>query len=219
MLGSNDRPKRATGLPDPLRLRALLQSSAHPGTPPPIRTSRSVDLAMPNRRASALTEAPVRTPWTSASRSTDASGRPILAPRRFAARIPAAVRSRIRSRSNSAMLPSTWKRSRPAGVLVSIAWSSTTRSIPSASSSRPSVVRWWTLRAILSSLVTASTSNRRRLACGSQRPREKRSFSQKPPRTARIWLEPILLAGEVLPSLKDTAQALLPPTDVDEEDQ
>lgn len=52
-----------------------------------------------------------------------------------------------------------------------------------------------------------------------KRPREKRSFSQKPPRTARIGLEVVLLAGEVLPSLKDTAQALLPPTDVDEEDQ
>jgi len=48
-------------------------------------------------------------------------GRPILAPLRFAEVIPATVRSRIRSRSNSAMLPRTWKRSRPAGVLVSIA--------------------------------------------------------------------------------------------------
>jgi hypothetical protein len=45
----------------------------------------------------------------SASRDRDrvVRGRPILAPLRFAEVIPATVRPRIKSRSNSAMLPRT----------------------------------------------------------------------------------------------------------------
>ena len=43
----------------------------------------------------------------------------VCAPRRRAASTPARVRSRMRSLSNSAMEPSTWKRSRPEGVVVS----------------------------------------------------------------------------------------------------
>ncbi len=48
-------------------------------------------------------------------------GRPPVRPRARAAASPACVRSRMRSRSNSARAPKTWKISRPPGVEVSIA--------------------------------------------------------------------------------------------------
>jgi hypothetical protein len=47
-------------------------------------------------------------------------GRPPLRPRRRADASPAAVRSRIRSRSNSARAPKAWKTSFPLAVVVSI---------------------------------------------------------------------------------------------------
>ncbi len=83
----------------------------------------------PRRRASAVTVAR-ETPSSLASERTVrpsdsprsranvaepemARGRPILFPRLLAALMPAAVRSRIRSRSNSAMAPRTWNTTAP----------------------------------------------------------------------------------------------------------
>ena len=85
-------------------------------------------------------------------------------PRRRAAAIPALVRSRIRSSSNSPIAASTLNSSRPAGMLVSIPWSTTIRSTPSASSSPAGCVRCRVERASLSSFTTATASKLRRLA-------------------------------------------------------
>jgi len=68
-------------------------------------------------------------------------GRPSRRPCAFARRSPATTRSRMRSRSNSAIAASTWNSRRPLGVVVSIAWSSTTRSTPRASKSPAGVTR------------------------------------------------------------------------------
>ena len=57
--------------------------------------------------------------WSLCPLSTE--GRPPWRPRARAAASPALVRSRIRSRSNSARAAKTWKTSLPPGVVVSIA--------------------------------------------------------------------------------------------------
>ena len=68
---------------------------------------------------------------------------------------PESSRARIRRSSRAR------GRSRPEGVLVSIAWSSTTRSTPSDSSSPAMTARWRTLGASRSSFVHAIAAKRR----------------------------------------------------------
>jgi hypothetical protein len=83
------------------------------------------------RRATARSDNPSASrPWACSTSTWCRRGRPSRRPCAFARRRPATTRSRMRSRSNSAMAASTWNRSRPLGVVVSIAWSSTTKSTP-----------------------------------------------------------------------------------------
>ncbi len=91
----------------------------------PSRRTSAVTVARetPSSRASDRIERPLARPRSRAKLAEPvmALGRPIRFPRLLAALMPALVRSRIRSRSNSAMAPRTWKRSRPEGVVVSMA--------------------------------------------------------------------------------------------------
>jgi len=82
--------------------------------------------------------------------STATMGRPNFTPRLLAARCPATTRSRIILRSSSATAPSTVNTMRPAGVVVSIASVTDTKSMPRDENSSSARSRWLVLRANLS---------------------------------------------------------------------
>lgn len=84
--------------------------------------------------------------------------RPPTLPYSLAAAKPARVRSTISSRSISARALMTWKKNRPAGVLVSMLSVRLRKFTPRACSSDTSVIRSRTLLPSLSSFQTTSTS-------------------------------------------------------------
>lgn len=90
--------------------------------------------------------------------------RPPTLPCSLAAAKPARVRSTISSRSISARALMTWKKKRPAGVLVSMLSVRLRKFTPRACSSDTSVIRSRTLLPSLSSFQTTSTSPGRSLA-------------------------------------------------------
>jgi hypothetical protein len=97
----------------------LRHSGRHhvPGAPAALRTRATVLFGGSMRVAISRTDLPaprsrrIRSRWA----RLVASGRPKRTPRRRAAACPARTRSWMRSRSNSAIAPSTWKKSLPAG--------------------------------------------------------------------------------------------------------
>ena len=115
--------------------------------------------------------------------------RPIIAPRDFAAAMPAFVRSPMRARSNSARLAMMWKTRRPPAEVVSIASLMLRKPTPRAS--RPATVssRCGRERPSRSSRQTMRTSPAVRLASAAARPER---FEPAPPPavSSKIFSDP-----------------------------
>ena len=113
------------------------------------RTAQCI-LAIPAWAAIARQLSPLVRKRVTSVASTDTAGRPNFTPRLFAAFCPAMTRSLMMLRSSSATAPSTVKTIFPAGVDVSIASVTETKSMPSAENSSSARRRWLVLGANLS---------------------------------------------------------------------